>query len=105
MRENVWNGIADWPIKRQSNDTRYPALAWTITKEEELESTGELSHKFARILSEKACTWKELVDQTSCGQSTNWLDPSQMDINVVCGHVRALRRVRGKEKAEGRRTP
>ena len=30
--ENVWNGVANWKTRRQSNHTMFPVFVWTMTK-------------------------------------------------------------------------
>ena len=84
MLENVWNGIANWQTRRQSNITRFPVLVWTITKFKRKNWKIKVNcQKFAPILYLNACTWHELVDLTFCGQSTNWHDLSQNGLKHV----------------------
>ena len=52
MLRNAWKGFANWQIKRQSNYTRFPVLAWTITKSKRKNRKTLVEwHKFDLILS------------------------------------------------------
>ena len=84
MLENVWNGIANWQTKRQSNCTTFLIFVWTITKSKSKNGKIKVDcQKFAPKLYSNVCIWYELVDLTFCGQSTNWHDLSQNGLKHV----------------------
>ena len=68
----------------RSNFSKFQVLAWmTIMSKRRSLNQLDNCQKYAHILSWNACTWHELVGQTSYGQWTNLLDPLQNGHKLV----------------------
>ena len=63
--------------KDRAGCTKFQVLAWMIINSRRSLNQWENYPMSAHKLSWNACTWHELVDQTSHGQQSNLLDPSQ----------------------------
>ena len=70
--------------RKWSNFTKSQALVWMIINSSRKNPNQlENCQKFAHKLSSNACTWYELDDLTSCGQSTSLRDQSQNGLRHV----------------------
>ena len=69
MQRNVWSDIVSWQTRRLNNSTKYLLHALTtINSQKKNWDPLENCQKFALKLSENACIWLSLVDQTFHGQ-------------------------------------